>query len=1009
MTATQRAVVDDFGNINVHGRSALQVVWKVKDAEGTFLNISASDLFIEIAGSIRVALTAGEDDYSRKLSLTRAQIAALPLNQPLSYALHDETPSSAATIWSGKITAYGFRAAPPGADAVEPGTASWTGATVTVMQGESVPTVVVTYMGATGYGVPTGGTVGQYLRKASATNFDTAWDTITADDVSGLSASLSTLTSADASLTSRVSTEETTRATADTSLTTRLSTEEAARGSADTSIVTRFSTADTSLATAAAATYLPLAGGVMTGVLAFLAGTAALPGLAVAGDLNTGIYGVSADVMGVSAGGVAVQTWGVGTSTLTGHLLRGADNTYDDGALGANRVRNYYAGTSFIAPLGAVGTPSYSFTGDANTGFWSPAADTWAASAGGVETIRGVSGLVTVATKLSISGVNLGSVALDVFTNTAGTIAALQSNALAANETALTLNLGNSITGSATALFMQAAVSSNWITQLYNSGAGGAKYHALVAGAATGDPYITFEINGGGAWSAGLDNSDSDAFLISQWSTLGTNNRLRIATDGVATLYNNVLASADNTYDIGASGANRPRNIYAAGSITQGSGSFTTLIGTSGVQVTTPSGSAAYFRLTQTGVADSYLVSEATTGALVLQSETGVVEVKRTTQAQTLRVYNTYTDSSNFERLALDWSANIAYLRTQKAGTGADRSIVISATASTYIGGGGSYQWLFGDDGNFYPNADATTDAGGAAKQIRDLYLSRRLMVGGAAPAGAAGLATVQGFGQSFALIGGTITTDAADKGMRIGGLHYLAAEEPLGALFTYSSASASVVAIGGGSSSMNAATQVDIYTAANTTTTTGTARWQWNSAGHYLASADNTYDIGASGSSRPRNVYLGGSLFVGSYVGWSGGTRMIGSLGADGELLIANSTVSDFLRLQFGGTGASHPALRRTGTSLEVVLANNSAYTGFNADSITAATNRAIAAGGIAGVGFKLSTTANFGVFFGSGAPTISAAKGSLYLRSDGSGTSDRMYVNTDGATAWTAVTTAA
>ena len=268
MSATQSAVVDDLGNINVHGRSALQVVWKVKSAEGAFLNISASDLFIEIAGSVRVALTAGEDDYSRKLSLTRAQIAALPLNQPLSYALHDETPSSAATIWSGKITAYGFRAAPPGADAVEPGTASWTGATVTVMQGESVPTVVVTYMGATGYGIPIGGTVGQYIRKASATNFDVEWDTITADDVSGLSASLSTLTSADVSLTSRISTEEATRATADTSLTTRLSTEETARGSgdvsltsrvsteetargsADTSIVSRFSTADVSLATA---------------------------------------------------------------------------------------------------------------------------------------------------------------------------------------------------------------------------------------------------------------------------------------------------------------------------------------------------------------------------------------------------------------------------------------------------------------------------------------------------------------------------------------------------------------------------------------------------------------------------------------------------------------------------------------------------------------------------------------------------------------------------------------
>lgn len=68
-----------------------------------------------------------------------------------------------------------------------------------------------------------------------------------------------------------------------------------------------------------------------------------------------------------------------------------------------------------------------------------------------------------------------------------------------------------------------------------------------------------------------------------------------------------------------------------------------------------------------------------------------------------------------------------------------------------------------------------------------------------------------------------------------------------------------------------------------------------------------------------------------------------------------------------------------------------------------------AIPAGGTAGTGVMVSSTANFGVFFGSGAPSLSAAKGSLYLRSDGSATNNRMYVNTDGSTTWTAVTTAA
>jgi hypothetical protein len=71
--------------------------------------------------------------------------------------------------------------------------------------------------------------------------------------------------------------------------------------------------------------------------------------------------------------------------------------------------------------------------------------------------------------------------------------------------------------------------------------------------------------------------------------------------------------------------------------------------------------------------------------------------------------------------------------------------------------------------------------------------------------------------------------------------------------------------------------------------------------------------------------------------------------------------------------------------------------------DSVTAHQGTAIPAGGTAGAGLLVSSTANFGVFFGSGAPTLTAAKGSLYMRSDGSSTTTRAYVNTDGGTTWT------
>lgn len=76
---------------------------------------------------------------------------------------------------------------------------------------------------------------------------------------------------------------------------------------------------------------------------------------------------------------------------------------------------------------------------------------------------------------------------------------------------------------------------------------------------------------------------------------------------------------------------------------------------------------------------------------------------------------------------------------------------------------------------------------------------------------------------------------------------------------------------------------------------------------------------------------------------------------------------------------------------------------------AITALNATAIPAGGTAGAGLMFSSTANYGIFFGSGAPTLAAAKGSLYLRSDGTTTNNRAYINTDGGTTWTALTTAA
>lgn len=71
---------------------------------------------------------------------------------------------------------------------------------------------------------------------------------------------------------------------------------------------------------------------------------------------------------------------------------------------------------------------------------------------------------------------------------------------------------------------------------------------------------------------------------------------------------------------------------------------------------------------------------------------------------------------------------------------------------------------------------------------------------------------------------------------------------------------------------------------------------------------------------------------------------------------------------------------------------------------NLTADSGTAPASGGMSAI--LISSTANFGIFVGSGVPTVSAAQGSLYLRTDGTGVADRLYVR--GSAAWIAISTA-
>jgi hypothetical protein len=147
----------------------------------------------------------------------------------------------------------------------------------------------------------------------------------------------------------------------------------------------------------------------------------------------------------------------------------------------------------------------------------------------------------------------------------------------------------------------------------------------------------------------------------------------------------------------------------------------------------------------------------------------------------------------------------------------------------------------------------------------------------------------------------------------------------------------------------------------------------------------------------------LGGALTVNS------GTNAI-NIGTDAvqkAIVVGNATGNTSVAVNVG-TGALNLGTDATAHATAVGTTTAGGTLALNTPTGT----KVVAANGLsittAGVG--LSLPGGVLVLSGTGAPTaVTAPQGSLYLRTDGSSTSTRAYINTDAGTTWTAITTAA
>jgi hypothetical protein len=212
-----------------------------------------------------------------------------------------------------------------------------------------------------------------------------------------------------------------------------------------------------------------------------------------------------------------------------------------------------------------------------------------------------------------------------------------------------------------------------------------------------------------------------------------------------------LIWSLDNTYDLGTSGA-RPRNVYAGTQVIAPNGTTAApslrfaeantgihFDGTSAVVLGRFGSDALGARYYGSfigavlpiggslGWQNSSTLGGSTDPDLALfRDAANTLAQRNATNAQTLRLYNTYTDASNYERLALVWSGNFAYVGTEAAGTGTQRGLVLKSDGGIYFNKAtGGTQWQFTSLGHFIAAGDNTYDIGASgASRPRYVYVA---------------------------------------------------------------------------------------------------------------------------------------------------------------------------------------------------------------------------------------------------------------------------------------------
>lgn len=153
------------------------------------------------------------------------------------------------------------------------------------------------------------------------------------------------------------------------------------------------------------------------------------------------------------------------------------------------------------------------------------------------------------------------------------------------------------------------------------------------------------------------DTASNAASLLMDLQVGGTS-QFKVSKGGIGTFGNNILCGTGASIGLGATGA--------AGWWSSGTGLRVTSTDLIGWVASTNAQAAA----------DTILVRDNAANTLAQRNATN---------AQTFRVYNTYTDASNYERGFVRWATNVLEIGAESSGTGTTRDVKIQAPTAKGI------------------------------------------------------------------------------------------------------------------------------------------------------------------------------------------------------------------------------------------------------------------------------------------------------------------------------------